>query len=50
MVAIATYSSHRLRLIMGKEKLTIFSVPMGIFGFFLQNCLSSSPLCFIRLS
>ena len=32
MVAMATYSSHRL--IMGKEELTIFSVSLGIFGFF----------------
>ena len=33
LVAMATYSSHRL--IMGKKrKLTIFSVSLGIFGFF----------------
>ena len=48
LVAMATYSSHRL--IMGKEELTIFSVSLGIFGFFfLQKCLLSSPLRFIRL-
>ena len=32
MVAMATYSSHRL--IMGKEEIDIFSVSLGIFGFF----------------
>ena len=29
--------------------MTIFSVSMEIFGFFLQKCLLSSPLRFIRL-
>ena len=48
LIAMATYSSHRL--IMGKEEIDIFSVSLGIFGFFfLQNCLLSSPLRFIRL-
>ena len=32
MVAMATYNSHRL--IMGKEEIDIFSVSIGIFGFF----------------
>ena len=46
LVAMATYSSHRL--IMGKED--NFSVSLGMFGLlFLQKCLLSSPLCFIRL-
>ena len=46
---MATYSSHRL--IMGNRGLTIFSVSLGIFGlfFFLQKCLLSSPVRFIRL-
>ena len=44
---MATYSSHRL--IMGKEEIDIFSVSLGIFGFFLQKCLLSSHLRFIRL-
>ena len=45
---MALYSSHRL--IMGKEKIGIFSVSLGLFGFFLlQKCLLSSPLRFIRL-
>ena len=44
---MATYSSYRL--IMGKEEIDIFSVSLGIFGFFLQKCLLSSPLHFIRL-
>ena len=44
LVAMAIYSSHRL--IMGKEE--IFSVSMGIFGFFLQKCLLGSLLGFIR--
>ena len=40
--------SHRL--IMGKiGNCTIFSVSLGIFGIFLQKCLLSSPLRFIRL-
>ena len=41
---MATLSSHRL--IMGKEEIDIFSVLLGIFGFFLQKCLLSSPLRF----
>ena len=46
MVAMATYSSHRL--IMGKvQNCNFFSVSMEIFGFFLQKCLLSSPLRFI---
>ena len=46
LVAMATYSSHRL--IMGKVEICIFfSVSMEIFGYFLQKCLLSSPLCFI---
>ena len=44
---MATCSSHRL--IMGKEEIDNFFVPLGIFGFFLQKCLLSSPLRFIRL-
>ena len=44
---MATYSSHRL--IMGKEEIDNFSVSLGIFRFFLQKCLLSSPLRFIRL-
>ena len=32
LVAMATYNSHRL--IMGKEEIDIFSVSLGIFGFF----------------
>ena len=32
-----------------KRKLTFFSVSLGIFGFFLQKCLLSKPLRFIRL-
>ena len=47
LVAMATYSSHRL--IMGKEEIDNFSVSLEIFGFFLQKCLLSSPLRFIRL-
>ena len=35
LVAMATYSSHSL--IMGKEEIDIFSVSMGIFGFFNRN-------------
>ena len=41
---MATYSSHRL--IMGKEE----SNKLRIFGFFfIQKCLLSSPIFFIRL-
>ena len=47
LVAMATYSSHRI--IMGNEEIDNFSVSLGIFGFFLQKCLLSSPLRFIRL-
>ena len=48
LVAMATYSSHRL--IMGKEEIDKKnSVSLGIFGFFLQKCLLSSPLRFLRL-
>ena len=47
LVAMATYSSHRL--IMGKEEIDNFLVSLGIFGFFfLQKCLLSSPLRFMR--
>ena len=35
LVAMATYSSHRL--IMGKEEIDIFSVSLGIFGFFYRK-------------
>ena len=35
MVAMATYSSHRL--MMGKRKLTIFSFSLWIFVFFYRN-------------
>ena len=45
---MATYSSHRL--IMGKEEIDIFFCLIGdILNFFLQKCLLSSPLHFIRL-
>ena len=49
LVAMATYSSHRL--IMGKEEIDIFFCLIGdIWNFFiLQNCLVSSLLRFIRL-
>ena len=48
MVAMATYSSHRL--IMGKEEIDhFFSFSLWIFVFCLQKCLFSSPLSFIRL-
>ena len=46
LVAMATYCSHRL--IMGKVEIcSFFSALMEIFGFVLQKCLLSSPLCFI---
>ena len=45
VVAMANYSSHRLT--MGKEEIDIFSVSLGIFGFFLQKYLLSSPLHFM---
>ena len=45
---MATYSSHRL--IMGKEEIDNFFCLIGdILIFFLQKCLLSSPLRFIRL-
>ena len=45
---MATYSSHRL--IMGKEEIDNFFCLIGdILNFFLQICLLSSSLCFIRL-
>ena len=35
---------------MGKEEIDNFSVSLGLFGiFFLQKCLLSSPLRFVRL-
>ena len=48
LVAMATYSSHRL--IMGKEEIDNFFCLIGdIWNFFVQKCLLSSPLHFIRL-
>ena len=48
LVAMATYSSHRL--IMGKEEIDNFFCLIGdIWIFFVQKCLLSSPLHFIRL-
>ena len=48
LVAMATYSSHRL--IMGKEEIDNFFLSQrGYLDFFLQECLLSSPLLFIRL-
>ena len=45
---MATYSSHRL--IMGKEEIDNFFCLIGdIWKIFLQKCLLSSPLRFIRL-
>ena len=45
---MATFSSHRL--IMGKEEIDNFFCLIGdILKFFLQKCLLSSPLRFIRL-
>ena len=45
---MATYSSHRL--IMGKEEINnFFCLIEDIWFFFLQKCLLSSPICFIRL-
>ena len=46
MVAMTTYSSHRLTK--EKRKLTIFSLIVDI-CIFLQKCLFSSPLRFMRL-
>ena len=34
---------------MGKKEIDFFSVPIGILRFFLQKCLLSSPLRFIRI-
>ena len=47
LVAMATYSSRRL--IMGKEEIDNFFCLIGDILIFLQNCLLSSPLRFIRL-
>ena len=44
---MATYSSHRL--IMGKEEIDNFFCLIGDIWIFLQKCLLSSPLRFIRL-
>ena len=44
---MATYSSHRL--IMGKEEIDIFFCLIGDIWIFLQKCLLSSPLRFIRI-
>ena len=45
---MATYSSHRL--IMGKEEIdNVFCLIGDILNFFLQKCLLSSPLRFLRL-
>ena len=48
LVAMVTYSSHRLK--MGKEEIDKFFCLIGdIWNCFLQICLLSSPLGFIRL-
>ena len=47
LVAIPTYSSHKL--IMGTEEIDNFSGLIGNIWIFLQECLLSSPLLFIRL-
>ena len=48
LVAMATYSSNRL--IMGKEEIQDFFCLIGdSWNFFLQTCLLSSPLRFVRL-
>ena len=47
MVAMATYSSHRL--IMGKEEIDHFFFLVVDICIFLQKCSFSSPLRFIRL-
>ena len=44
---MATYSSHRL--IMGKEEIDYFFCLIGDIWIFLQKCLLSSRLRFIRL-
>ena len=46
---MATYSSHRLIHVMGKEEIDIFSFSLGIFELFYRKYLLSSPLRFIRL-
>ena len=48
LVAMATYSSHGLK--MGKEDIdNFFCLIVDIWNFFLQKCLLSSLLHFIRL-
>ena len=47
LVAMASYSSHGL--IMGKEDIDNFFCLIGDIWIFLQKCLLSSPLRFIRL-
>ena len=47
MVAMATYSSHRL--IMGKEEIDQFFFLIVDICIFIQKCLFSSSLRFIRL-
>ena len=47
MFAVATYSSYRL--IMGKEEIDHFFLHFCGYLYFLQKCLFSSPLRFIRL-
>ena len=45
---MATYNSHRLKMV--KEEIDNFFCLIGdIWNFFLQKCLLSSPLHFIRL-
>ena len=48
LVAMATYSSHRL-IIMGKEEIDNFFCLIGDIWIFLQKCFLSSPLRFIQL-
>ena len=47
MVAMATYSSHRL--IMGKEEINNFFCLIEDIWIFVQKCLLSSPTFFMRL-
>ena len=47
LVAMATYSYHRL--IMGKEEIDNFFCLIWDIWIFLQKCLLSSPLRFMRL-
>ena len=47
LVAMATYCSHRL--LMGKEEIVNFFCLIGDIWIFLQKCLLSSPLRFMRL-